>query len=1450
MPFLLPAIPIIAGAIASAGTALAVGVETAVLALGVSGATALTIGTFVEAAVPAVIEFGALAGASALLTPKPKINTSGSPQSFKADPYAPVPFVMGRYGVSGNLVYETTTGGSSKAEHGAAGNEFLTQFVVLSAGGPIEGFETLRLDNTILTFNGQNCTGGYIESEYVQSYNPGYSQNTNGSYANNVYGDHIWQYTQTGTPNGGGMGYPAKINNSNDRIPEWTAAFGLSYLAAAAITRSYDTTVWTGGPGTPQWTIKGYRVYDPRLDSSYAGGSGPQRWPGHSTDRRDFYAAARATWAWSENPIIHALNYALGHYLPDPSTGSAASDIACGRLYAGCGAGFGGVDVEAFIRAANNADANGWRVCGQWTTGDGKRSVLTAMLQAGGAQLASDRGRISCTFSAPVAAVNANAPLTWADLAGAPSLDTTIGTRDRTNTAFYSYSSEAHRWQVVQADTPVQAATYVGEDGGIVRSKKLTFEYVPSVNQAAQLAAYAIVDGRELPNIVLPGKPHLRGYAPGDGLLVDLPELGLHLAKLVVLKRSTDPSTGIVTLTCRSETDAKHAYALGLSGTAPPTPSISGFDPTIVPAPIPESWAAVAMAINDAVTGEIVHVIRINGSTVDNVYAAQVVVTYARVTSVNGEDVEGSPSSETYPASEEQIDLNLPAGRWHVWLRYVTISGAEDVDNTLDLGIITVDGTTSANTAKVGDLTAEQVAAQIAAADAGATAAQQGVADNHAALVQAQADVQAAQADVQTAFGEISQEVLDRAAADASVQTQVTTNAQTINGVSSSLSQEETTRLTADTALGVRIDTNTSSIGTNSASITQEAVTRAANDGALSGRIDTQNSQYGQLSSNLTQEALTRAAADSSLSVFQTTLSARAQPAKNVLKNPGFVQAGAFWNTPSFVSFSGAGSSDPNSPFVAYAPPANAALPAETYLANQIVVANANAPYSLQAVMYSGVTASPRQRVLVEVLWLNASGLEISRAQLVAKENTTFTRYTLENFTAPSGAVSGLVRCNIDCSDSSSPTGGSAAFGRIKLEQNAYCTAYSADNDTPDSFSSLTQEAVTRAAQDSALAATDTTLSAQIGTNASNLTQEAVTRAAQDSTLSGLYTNLNSQVGTNASNITQEAITRAAADGATTTTTNQLTATTGGLTATVGSQGAAISTLQGLLQAYLRLYVAANGNAAAVELIAGNDGSLARLVATAITLSTQSGGQRIDVLKLIGTVAYFAGPVFVGTNMRLDPSVPGLIIDNGSAAIVLGNSFGANGDLFFWAGPSMATGQMTKANARMYFGTDATAFFGGAIRAGTLSNSVQGTSIDPAATTTLGPFGTNGGAITVPWSYSYTRVGNRAGRNTVSGSPSATITLYETITGQAERQVGQLNVSGQATAGYEAENNVTGFTESMSGAATFTDSVGGTQNRTFRIAISNRVQATFNGSAYQGQADGVTQTLSITSSEG
>src|SRR3546814_3795121 len=51
-----------------------------------------------------------------------------------------------------------------------------------------------------------------------------------------------------------------------------------------------------------------------------------------------------------------------------------------------------------------------------------------------------------------------------------------------------------------------------------------------------------------------------------------------------------DPATGVVTLELKSETPGKHDYALGRTGTPPPTPSLAVPDLSDVAAPDATDW--------------------------------------------------------------------------------------------------------------------------------------------------------------------------------------------------------------------------------------------------------------------------------------------------------------------------------------------------------------------------------------------------------------------------------------------------------------------------------------------------------------------------------------------------------------------------------------------------------------------------------------------------------------------------------------------------------------------------------------------------------------------------------------------------------------------------------------------------------------------------------------------
>jgi hypothetical protein len=119
----------------------------------------------------------------------------------------------------------------------------------------------------------------------------------------------------------------------------------------------------------------------------------------------------------------------------------------------------------------------------------------------------------------------------------------------------------------------VTNATYLAEDGE-PKSKEVQFDLVQQADQGAELAAYQLVNGREFGPISLPLKPAFMVYQVGEAVTLNIPELGLTNQRAIILGRQIDPSSGAISLTLESETNAKHAFALGQTGIAPPTPTL------------------------------------------------------------------------------------------------------------------------------------------------------------------------------------------------------------------------------------------------------------------------------------------------------------------------------------------------------------------------------------------------------------------------------------------------------------------------------------------------------------------------------------------------------------------------------------------------------------------------------------------------------------------------------------------------------------------------------------------------------------------------------------------------------------------------------------------------------------------------------------------------------------
>lgn len=521
------AVTVTAGALASVGTVAAIG----------EGATiALASGILKTAAVTAIS-----AAATALM--RPNTPSSGTTLDFKPDPKAPVRGAMGFTAVGGNKVFQATWGYKRVA---------MSLGVALSLG-PIQGVAAFEADGSTVAFNPAN--------QYE---------------ALGFYDSDMWQRTTLGLPGDAALLPPTGLKYGNPGLTGWGLQNAAPQTAFAFWTmvlakNPEDRDIFTNGVPDPRWILNGMRVWQPRFDSTYPGGSGPQR--------RDDWR----TWGWSENPYDHALAWVRGHYKLNID-----GSIDKTKRIAGVGAPDSAIDIPAFVEGANISDANGWTISGEWSTSDGKWQTLVAMLQAGGAQPINRGAQISVLVNAPRVSTYT---YTKADLVGQAQIKPLTPRRDRKNTIIPRYRSQPNGWEYVAAGE-VTASTYRTEDRGEQRSTEVEYVHVRDARQAGQLAAYDLVNLREGLTATLPSKVHLMSVHAGDCITVDVPELALANQKFVVMRTTVDYKSASVTLELRSETDAKHAFALGQTDQAPPSPTLSAVDPKYVEPPLEIDWGA------------------------------------------------------------------------------------------------------------------------------------------------------------------------------------------------------------------------------------------------------------------------------------------------------------------------------------------------------------------------------------------------------------------------------------------------------------------------------------------------------------------------------------------------------------------------------------------------------------------------------------------------------------------------------------------------------------------------------------------------------------------------------------------------------------------------------------------------------------------------------------------
>lgn len=507
------------GLIAGAGTALA--------------ATAATVATVATIASAAINVAGALAS--------PKFSQQGTPTTFQTNPQSGLPYAMGRTRMSGVRIFaETNTRpGYTKFD------DLLWFGVLLSAGGAIEAIEGFTGDNVPYYFN---ASTGQVSGDLA---------------------NYMAQKVHLGGPQSSAIA----LSLMGGAAPGWTTQHRLSGMAHAmwALRFDKDGEKLASGVPEPAWIGRWVKVYDPRKDSTYPGGSGSHR------------VLDESTYEWSENGALHALTWALGRWQN-------------GKRTLGIGAPVANIRFNDFVEAANVADANQWKCGGvEWST-DSKWDILQRMLQSAGAERTMTGAMIGCRVNAPRVPI---ATISSSQLLDRLSISTTKSRRERFNTVIPRFRDEESDWEIVSG-TPVSVPAYVAADGG-QRTKEIDFPLVQRASgwpatQAGQLAAYEIVNSREAGPIVFTTGPQWIGLKSGDCVTLDVPEEGLAGQTVLIKEVSLDPATAKVTFTAETETSSKHAFALGQSTTPPPPFTLTPPDLT-PPPPNPAIWSLTATTV-------------------------------------------------------------------------------------------------------------------------------------------------------------------------------------------------------------------------------------------------------------------------------------------------------------------------------------------------------------------------------------------------------------------------------------------------------------------------------------------------------------------------------------------------------------------------------------------------------------------------------------------------------------------------------------------------------------------------------------------------------------------------------------------------------------------------------------------------------------------------------------
>lgn len=1089
-----------AGAAAPAVAATATSAATAGGIAGVSAATLTAIGAYGGLAA------GVLSAVSAATAPG--LSSQGSQTNFTTNPQSGLPYAMGRTRMSGLRIYANTNTRPGYTKF----NDLLWFGALLSIGGQIDSIEKFTADNEVVTFD---ATGN----------------------ANGTYRDYQGQKIHLG---GSPMASALALSLGGGTAPGWTSQHKLSGITHAMWCLRYNKQGEMYGAGAPEpaWIGKWVKVYDPRLDSTYPGGSGACR------------ALQESTYVWSDNPGLHALTWALGRWQN-------------GKRTCGIGAPVANIRVAEFVECANVCDANAWKVGGvEWTT-DSKWDTLKRILQAGGAVPTQTAAMIGCLVSMPRTAI---ATIESRHLHDNLSIAATKSRRDRFNTVIPRYVDEDSDWSVISG-TAVTVPDYVTADKG-QRTKEIDFPLVQvfsgaEAKQPGQLAAYEIVNSREAGPWSLTVGPEFIGLQTGDVVNLNVPEEGLDNQPVLIKQRGINPATGKVTFTVETETFAKHAFALGET-TTPPAPWSPTAPDLKPPAPVQTEWS-----VSGTTSGEGFPALLVAGES--EMPSADAIVIDYRLHALDETQADGWTNSAILSAVDAVRHVIAPLESQTAYdVRISYRVGVIDGDTTIFEQVVTGVGkiTTIENHLEDQDEQLAQLDTDIAQATINIAAAQAtivqmqtvaaetkaeleaDIASINATADQIQADAAAtraslatAQADIIAAGGRI--DTIETTLGDQNAS--ITSLAQTVSNHTGRLASIDTTL----TANGASINQNAQAISAvqgDLASLSNTVSTQGASISQNAQAISTANQNIASLTTRVgTAESSisSQSSAITSLQGSVATLTTRINAANpNLLKNGGFENGMANWSVTNGGPFASQLSGSWGTVARTTSNVANGAY--IVIVSDLVSVYQVTHTLSAESAFYiNGGTGVG----YTEIIWYASNGTTELRhdfgPQLTATYDFTLNgegrRLLTWSIFPPAGAA--LARVVLTARKDSG-TLSSLDWRQIKLEASTVATPYSSEAQIVQTASAV-----------STLSGSVATLSSTVSTQGASITslQTASTNQA------GQIASMQTTIGTQGSTITQQGTAISTLQG----NYSSLSSTVSAQGSTISSQATAISNLQG-----------------------------------------------------------------------------------------------------------------------------------------------------------------------------------------------------------------------------------------------------------------------------------------------